>query len=200
MKKILFLSFLVSLCLTPLVLAADSKGVNLKPKTSEEWQTYLRFRREEALEDLYAIKPEARMVIEKAQGYAVFSNFGLKILFVGSGNGRGILHDNKSGKETFMRMLQAGVGWGVGVKDFRAIFVFDNRDVMEKFMSSGWSFGGEANAAAKTEEAGAATSGAIAVAPGVRVYQLTQNGLALSVMVNGTKYWVDDNVNSENKK
>ena len=128
----------------------------------------------------------------------MFTNFNSKIFFVGSGNGRGLVHDNKTGKEIFMRMYQVGVGLGLGVKDFRAIFVFDDRQVMENFISSGWSFGTEANAAAKIENtAGDAASGAIAMAPGVRVYQLTQNGLILDAMVNGTKYWVDKDVNGK---
>jgi lipid-binding SYLF domain-containing protein len=90
------------------------------------------------------------------------------------------------------------VGFGAGVKDFRAVFIFDDRLVMENFINSGWSFGGGADAAVTAEETeGAATSGAIDVAPGVRVYQLTKNGLALSATVNGTKYWVDKDVNKE---
>jgi len=197
MKRI-FLMVLVSvLSVIPPAFAVNAQGVNLKPKTPQEWRTYLSFRRDEALEDLYKIKPEAKDVINRAHGYAVFTNFSMKIFFVGSGSGRGLVHDNKTGKETFMRMMQAGVGLGLGVKDFRAVFVFDDRKVMEDFINSGWSFGGGADAAAKNEEAGAATSGAIAVAPGVRVYQLTENGLALSAMVNGTKYWVDESVNKK---
>jgi lipid-binding SYLF domain-containing protein len=176
--------------------AVSSKGVNMKPKTPEEWRTYLRFRRDEALEDLYKIKPEAKQVIQRAQGYAVFTNFSMKIMMVGTGNGRGLVHDNKSGKETFMRMFSAGAGFGMGIDDFRAVFVFDDRQVMENFMNSGWSFGGEADAAAKVDQtAGDATAGAIAVAPGVHVYQLTKNGLSLTAMVSGTKYWIDKDVN-----
>ncbi len=197
MKRI-FLMVLVSvLSVIPPAFAVNAQGVNLKPKTPQEWRTYLSFRRDEALEDLYKIKPEAKDVIKRAHGYAVFTNFSTKIFFVGSGSGRGLVHDNKTGKEIFMRMMQAGVGLGLGVKDFRTVFVLDDRKVMEDFINSGWSFGGGADAAAKNEEAGAATSGAIAVAPGVRVYQLTENGLALSAMVNGTKYWVDESVNKK---
>ncbi|MCX5681626.1 MAG: YSC84-related protein [Candidatus Omnitrophica bacterium] len=195
MKQFFLMILLSTLLIIPPAFAADAKGVNFKPSTPEEWRTYLRYRRDEALEDLYHIKPEAKDVISKAHGYAVFTNFSMKILFVGSGKGRGLVHDNKTGQETFMQMFQAGVGLGLGVKDFRAIFVFDDRQVMEDFINSGWSFGGEADAAAKNEETGDATSGAIAVAPGVRVYQLTENGLAVNAMVNGTKYWVDKNVN-----
>jgi lipid-binding SYLF domain-containing protein len=178
--------------------AVSDEGVNLKPKTPEEWRTYLRFRRDETMEELYRLKPEAKFVVQRAHGYAVFTNFSMKILLVGTGNGRGLVHDNKTGKETFMRMLQAGVGFGAGVKDFRAVFIFDDRLVMENFINSGWSFGGGADAAVTAEETeGAATSGAIDVAPGVRVYQLTKNGLALSATVNGTKYWIDKDVNEE---
>lgn len=47
--------------------------------------------------------------------------------------------------------------------------------------------------------AGAAASGAVAVAPGLRVYQLTENGLALQATVHGTKFWRDAFVNGDKK-
>lgn len=198
MKRFLWIFLFSVPVMISSVFAANSEGVNLKPKTPQEWRTYLGFRRDQALEELYRIKPEAKYVVEKAEGYAVFTNFSMKIFFAGTGGGRGLVHDNKTNKETFMRMVQGGVGWGVGVKDFRAVFIFDDRRVMDNFMNSGWSFGGGADAAAKSDSAGgAAASGAIAVAPGVRVYQLTENGLALSAMVNGTKYWIDKHVNGK---
>ena len=172
MKRSLF--FLL-LCFSFVVQSGYAQEeVNLKPKTPEEWRTYLQYRRKEVLKDLYALKPETRSVIEDAEGYAVFVNFGMKILLFGTGNGRGI---------------------GVGIKDFRMVFVFEDREVLEKFTKGGWNFGTDADAALKNEEGGAATSGSIRVAPGLRVYQLTKNGLALNVMVNGTKYWVDKKVN-----
>ena len=105
MKKTILYLMLVAMMAVPSSFAADSTSVNLKPKTTQEWQKYLRYRREETLEKLYAAKPEAKYVIEKAQGYAVFSNFGMKLGFFGGGSDRGILYDNKSGKETFMRMI-----------------------------------------------------------------------------------------------
>ena len=52
-----------------------------------------------------------------------------------------------------------------------------------------------ATAAVKGGGEGAAASGAVEIAPGLRVYQLTENGLALQVTVKGTKYWKDDFVN-----
>ena len=194
MNKIIF-SLVMLAMLIPQSYAADATGVNLKPKTKQEWQTYLRYRRDQALEDLYALKPEAKYVVNHAYGYGVFSNFGLKIGFIGGNSGRGLVHDNRSGKEVFMRMAEGGVGLGLGIKDYRMIFVFDDRSVMDTFMRGSWSFGGGADAAVKTETAGASTAGAIDLSPGVHMYALTKNGLSVQAMVNGAKYWVDGHVN-----
>ena len=40
-----------------------------------------------------------------------------------------------------------------------------------------------------------ALQGALAVAPGVWMYQLTDKGLALEATVKGTKYWKDSDLN-----
>jgi len=193
MKKILLLVCFMLVCGSPSSFAKDD--VNLRPQTPEHWREYLQFREEQVLEELYDLRPEAKQELKRAEGYAVFTNFGLKILVVGGASGRGIVHDNKTGEDTYMRMGQASIGFGLGIKDFRAVFVFQDRKVLENFISSGWSFGGEADAAIKGADAGAAASGAIRVAPGLRVYQLTENGLALDLGINGTKYWKDSYVN-----
>jgi hypothetical protein len=44
-------------------------------------------------------------------------------------------------------------------------------------------------------KSGAAYSGAVEVAPGVWVYQMTKNGLALQLTLQGTKYYTDDDLN-----
>ena len=197
MKKTILYLMLIAVMAVPSSFAADSTGVNLKPKTTQEWQKYLRFRRDETLEDLFAIKPEAKYVIKNAYGYAVFANFGMKLGFVGSNSGRGLVHDNRTGKEVFMRMVEGGVGLGYGIKDSRVVFVFDNRDVMDTFISGAWSFGGGADAAVKTKTSGAYMAGALDLSPGVHVFELTEQGLSAQVMVNGAKYWVDKKVNGE---
>ena len=50
-------------------------------------------------------------------------------------------------------------------------------------------------AAARKEGGGAATQGALSVSPGVWLYQLTDDGLALELTVKGTKYYRDDDLN-----
>src|SRR5262245_45194579 len=98
---------------------------------------------------LYKYKPKARKAVESAAGYATFSNFGVKILVTGSGKGKGMAVNNKTKDETFMKMFEVQAGLGFGVKKFRLVFVFDTPEAFNKFVKSGWEFGGEASAAAK---------------------------------------------------
>jgi len=96
-----------------------------------------------------------------------------------------------------MKMISAGAGLGIGVKDYRVIFVFENDKALAYFLDSGWSGSGQADAAAKTGKTGGAYSGAAEVEPGVWVYQITKNGLALQLTLQGTKYYKDDNLNKK---
>ena len=146
------------------------------------------------LADLYKVRSMAKAEVAAAPGYAVFSNANIYLFFVGVGGGHGVVHDSKTGKNTFMKMGEAGVGLGLGVKDFRVVFIFHDRAVMEKFIGSGWEFGGQADAAAKASDKGAAVGGE-AVFDGITIYQLTESGLALQATVKGTKYWKDDELN-----
>ena len=93
-----------------------------------------------------------------------------------------------------MKMGEVGVGLGLGIKDFRAIFVFHDKYSLDRFVNSGLAFGGDADAAAKAGNKGAAVGGGVLV-DGITVYQFTQSGLALQAMLKGTKYWKDDELN-----
>ncbi len=147
----------------------------------------------ETLSDLYKVKASAKAEIASAPGYAVFSNANINVIFASFGGGYGVVNDKK-GKQTFMKMGEAGLGLGLGVKDFRAVFIFHDRATLDKFIKSGWEFGGHADAAAKAGDKGAAIGGE-ALVDGITIYQLTQSGLALQATVKGTKYWKDDELN-----
>ena len=196
MKSRLFVFILAALMIADMYGCA--KKVNMKPQTAEEWRTYIRYRRDEVLRDLYKVQPRAKWEIAHAKGYAVFTNLNVNVFLASFTGGRGLVHENGIfGKETFMCMGQGGLGLGLGVKDFRAVFIFDDRKVLDGFLKNGWQFGAEADAAAKGGAIGAAASGAVAVAPGLRMYQLTESGLALQATVHGTKFWRDAFVNGD---
>jgi len=161
-------------------------------KTKEQKQAEARKNAQTTLASLYKVQPSAKAAIKAAAGYAAFSNFGMKILLAGGGKGQGIAFDNASKNVTYMKMVEVQAGLGMGIKKFRTIFVFETKDALDHFVNSGWEFGGQATAAAKSEKKGGSYQGAVQVMPGVWMYQLTDKGLALELTGKGTKYYKND--------
>jgi lipid-binding SYLF domain-containing protein len=168
------------------VCLADSK---------EEKQAKIRKASTDTLQDLYKAQPSAQNAIQQSAGYAVFKNFGTNLLVVSTASGAGVAVNSKTKQETFMKMVSAGAGLGVGVKDFRVVFVFGTDKALDTFLNSGWSGSAQTDAAAKAGSSGGAYSGAVEVAPDVWVYQMTKNGLALQLTLQGTKYYKDNDLN-----
>jgi lipid-binding SYLF domain-containing protein len=149
----------------------------------------------ETLSRLYKLQPSAKKAISKSAGYAVFSNFGMKIFLFGSGTGKGLVIDKATNKETFMKMIEGQVGIGLGAKKFSQVWVFKSKKALNDFINSGWEFGGQGTAAAKTGEKGGDIAGAISVDVDIALYQLTDDGLELALTGKGTKYYKDDDLN-----
>ena len=151
--------------------------------------------RAKTLMRLYQIHPGAQSRVQRAAGYAVFSNVNINLILLSAGGGWGVAHDKASGKDTYMRMASGGLGLGLGIKDFRGVFVFDSKDKLDWFVNEGWDASGQADAAAKANDKGGAWAGAVDIAPGIHLYQITENGLALQATIQGTKFWKDADLN-----
>jgi lipid-binding SYLF domain-containing protein len=169
---------------------AAKKGATKAQKQAEVRKTV-----NETLNRLYKLQPTSKEAIEKAAGYAVFSNFGMKIFFAGGGSGKGIAVNNATKKETFMKMLEVQAGLGMGVKKFRLVWVFQTEEALSRFINSGWELGSQATAAAQYDDKGAGMAGAVAISKDVWLYQLTDDGLAVELTAKGTKYYKDDDLN-----
>lgn len=190
-----FLFLCVSSTAMAVSLFGRGKSEEEKKKEIQQEKADLRKMTKETLTRLYKLQPEAKKAISKSAGYGVFSNFGMKILFAGSGKGKGIVFDNKAKNQTFMKMFELQAGLGIGVKKFRLIWVFEKHKDVNEFVNSGWEFGGQTSAAAKMGDKGGAFAGAMSVSPGIWLYQLTDKGLALELTGKGTKYSKDDDLN-----
>jgi lipid-binding SYLF domain-containing protein len=166
-----------------------------KEATKEEKQAEIRKTATETLDNLYTLQPASKEAIEKAAGYAVFSNFGMKIFVAGSGSGKGIAVNNASKKETFMKMIELQAGLGFGVKKFRLVWVFQTEAALNGFINSGWELGSQATAAAKYDEKGGGVAGAVPISKDIWLYQLTDDGLAVELTAKGTKYYKDKDLN-----
>ena len=175
-----------------LALAAPSAALGAD---KAQQQAEVRKAAQASLGAVYKLQPSARKAVESAAGYAAFSNFGMKILVAGGGSGEGIAVNNKSKETTYMKMAEMQAGLGFGVKKFQVVWVFDTEKALNDFIKSGWEFAGQATAAAKSGNKGSAYQGAVAVSPGVWLYQVTDKGLALELTAKGTKYYKDADLN-----
>src|SRR5436305_2314034 len=133
----------------------------------------------QTLQDLYKREATAQTAVQKSAGYAVFNNMGTNLLLLSTARGSGIAVNTQSKQETFMKMISAGAGLGVGVKDHRVIFVLENGKALAQFLDSGWAGSAQTDPAPKARKAGAAFLGSVEVAPGALVHQNTKNWLAL---------------------
>jgi lipid-binding SYLF domain-containing protein len=170
-----------------------------KGETPSEKRGEVQKMRADTLAELYKVHPPAKERIKQSKGYAVFSNVGVNLLLLSAAGGWGVAHDNKTGQDIYMKMVSGGVGLGLGVKDFRGVFVFSTQEAFKNFTESGWEAGAQADAAAKSGNKGEAAAGALTVAPGVDLYQITEQGLALQATIQGTKYYRDDELNVSTK-
>ena len=182
---------LLSLIAAPLI----AGGLPAHATSYEAQRADLRRMSDETLQRLYRVQPAAKAAIEGAAGYAVFSNFGTKIFLAGGGKGEGVAVNNKTKHETFMNMVEVQAGLGLGIKKFRLVWIFQTQEAFDNFVNSGWELGAQGTAAAQLHGEGIGGAGAIAIAPAVWLYQLTDDGLALELTAKGTKYFKDDELN-----
>ena len=180
-----------------LAIAGLAAGIASAKDSPDQRRDKIRKMADATLKDLYKLQPASQGAIQKAAGYAVFNNMGTNVLLLSTARGAGIAVNSKTKQDNFMKMISAGAGLGVGVKDYRVIFVFENDQALAKFIDSGWSGETQADAAAKTGTSGGAYSGAASVSPGVWVYQITKKGLALQLTLQGTKYSKNDDLNKK---
>ncbi len=210
---VLLVAFCLSAGLSSLP-AAEKKAVNQKaasapadaatndtgeqpkkdPKKEEKRRAVMAMK-DRTLEQLYKTNPDAKTEIKSATGYAVFDATGINVvLFVGV-KGKGIAVDNASGKATYMTMMKAGTGPGVGYKDYRMVLVFKNKTVFDQFTTIGMDAGASADAVVKMGDKEAGAAEAVSFNPYIKVYQITDKGLLLQANWGGTTFLKDSELN-----
>ena len=157
-----------------------------------EKRQHIRNISETTLLKLYGLQPNARGHVENAAGYGVFGNWGVKLLFLGGGTGKGMAVNNSNNHETFMDMVAGSVGFGLGAKTYNVVFIFETEKALNDVTENGWQFGGQVTAAATDSVAGDSYQCAFSVAPGVWMYEMTDKGLALEATLKGTKFSQND--------
>ncbi|MCH3949391.1 MAG: hypothetical protein LKE33_00380 [Acidaminococcus sp.] len=186
---------ILAFCLMLVPVMADAATAQEKAEKKEQQRQELRVKTYKVLQDLYEKKPKSKRAIEHAYGYAVFMDTSYTAGFIGGGHGRGRAVNQSNGKEIFMKMAEGKLGLGIGVRQSNIVFVFDTIDAFTSFVSKGWTFGGQAVAAATDDVHGDALEGSFQVAPGMWMYQMTTKGLAAELTAKGTRFYVDNDLN-----
>ena len=170
-----------------------------KPKSQSEKDAArdsLRAMTERTLAKVYKEEPAAKAAVANAAGYAVFSDFGFKVMLMGGAHGKGMAVNNTTKQGTFMDMVELQPGLGVGAEKYHIVFIFENPEAFNKFVTSGWELGANAMAAAKDDKGkGGGDAGAVTVSDGVKMYQLSDTGAIVGVSITGAKYYKDDDLN-----
>jgi lipid-binding SYLF domain-containing protein len=189
-------SFIVVLAMVAMSLAFIScASTPISKSEKEQQQDSVREMVNKTLSQLYAKYPAAKSEISKAAGYAVFSDFGFKVIWLGGAGGSGLAVNNATKQETFMKMAEFQPGIGLGAAKFRLVFIFETPEAFNSFVTSGWEAGANAMASAKTKTEGGALAGAVTVSKGVKMFQLNEEGAIVGVSLTAAKYYKDKELN-----
>jgi len=180
--KTFLLAIAFALAVPATTLAADDAA-----KKAEKREAILKMR-DATLERLQKEKPETKDLIAKAPGYAVFDATGVNLVLYVGGKGAGVLIDNATGKPTYMTMVRAGTGPGLGYKEFKQIIVFKTKGAMEMFLSAGVDVGG-------SFDFGNVMQQGESFNPDFALYSITDKGFTVQANWGGTKYFKDAELN-----
>ena len=153
--------------------------------------------RDATLKRLYKVKPAVRNEIAKADGYAVFDANQANVILLVAGSGEGVLVDNATGQNTFMKMKRLGTGPGVGFKKYKQVLVFKSRKLVDTFKTVGADVTASSDATFKLSEhnEGKGVDGVVSLDPMVSVYQITDKGALLQANWGGMAYLPNDALN-----
>lgn len=146
----------------------------LSEKARQEQRQAILKVRTQTLNQLYKLKPLARLEIEQSAGYGVFEINGLNAVLAET-HGRGAVWEKKSGKFVYMRLARADIGPGVSVSPYRQVLVFSDPRRLSQFMAAG-------------SPADASRD------PSIKVYKLNEKGVSTQADW-GARYFRDPDLN-----
>jgi lipid-binding SYLF domain-containing protein len=180
--KTLLLVLALALAAPVAVQAADDDA-----KKNERREAILKMR-DATLERLQQEQPASRAVLAAAPGYAVFDATGVNLVLYVGGKGVGVLVDGATGKPTYMTMVRAGTGPGVGYKEFKQVIVFKTKQAMEMFLTAGLDVG-------TSFDFGKVAQKGQSFHPDFALYTITEKGFTVQANWGGTKYFKDGDLN-----
>lgn len=163
-------------------------------ETLAEKQAFTLKKRDVAMAELAVRDPAARAKTEVAIGYLFMSCFSIHPGFGTFANGYGVIHNNRTGRETFIRMTRFGLGPGLAVKGYYVVATLDNLEDVEALEQGTWYVGAFAEASFRFGGTGGSAIGET-VRGQNEVWVWTHTGVSLELAAGGGKYYLDDSMN-----
>lgn len=173
---------------------AEAGSHNVSTLTSEQKQQRradILAMKDRTLADLYKLKPDVKMEINKAAGYGVFDVEGAFIVLLVTEHGAGVLIDNSTGKPTYITMTRLGTGPGVGYEKFRSVIVFKSKKILDLFKTAGADVEASGHLVLKDGTDGGTLGAETSFNPDLSVYQFTDFGLAAEASWGGVAFLPD---------
>ncbi len=162
------------------------KAQNAKQRSS------IRRMHDDALTELYRAKPAVKVAVEGSAGYAVFSDFGLRNIYMEDARAMGVALDNETEQETFMKMVQLQAeGPSKDTHRFRLVFIFETDRALRTFTKSAWILGPDVMATAVPDARTGPFAGAVQLQPGIHVFQLDEHGVLIGFTVRDVMFYRD---------
>lgn len=181
------------LILFALVLMTASSA--LAKETPDQLRAKLDDMSGQVLTRMYEKYPSSKKAVQYSYAYCTISASGVKLGILGDDHGRGVVVNNDTGKKIYVKMKEVSAGVNFGAKEYDLLFVIQNKEAWERFISGNIKFGTEVSAQASDGVNGDTFANATTIAKGVWVYQLDKKGLAVELSFKGAKISPYKNLN-----
>jgi lipid-binding SYLF domain-containing protein len=174
------------------LIAAVACSSTYRSMTNQEKKAYLVDLEKETLAELVAERPEAQTDLDSSVGYAVISNTAAKVPMVGAGEGIGVVVNTETGERTYLEVSRLDVGGGLGVRKFRLIIIFFDREKLEDLADGELEIGAGVEAGAGDQDDMGTGAGGVAGSRNEKraIYQLSESGVSVTYTVRMIKYSV----------
>jgi lipid-binding SYLF domain-containing protein len=166
-------------------------GAALAQDKVEKQRADIKARSEASLQQMFTDVKGSKENFDKAVGYAVFAATKAGFIVTGGG-GSGMTVDKSTGKTVYMKMGMGGVGLGIGGQKYDMVILFETSARLQTFIDGGWDSAAAVKAVAGHDSANLATG----FIDGTIIYTFGEKGLMASVDVSGTRFWVDEDLNT----
>lgn len=93
---------------------------------------------EETIDKLVEQEPGLQEKVDASVGHFVAEISAATAAIVGGGSGIGVLYDKEGSTRTYMNVRRYDLGLGLGVRKFRMLILFNDREGLEDFRRGGW--------------------------------------------------------------